>query len=121
MTTLEAALATDGPQRAVARLFLALANAAMAAIIGAWTLGPTAAVIGALAMLLLPYLSLLSRVIPELVLTNLIASAGALVIVAFIAGTIFWGIKFAFCVGLVLAPVMLITIAMLARANSLVD
>ena len=121
MTSLEAAIAVDTPERAQARFFLALANAAMAAIVGAWTLGPVAAVAGAVAMLALPYLPALCRIVPELIRTNRLASAGAFFILGVAAGTVLLGIKFAFFVALVLAPVMLLTVCVLARANSLVN
>lgn len=121
MTYLEAVLAMETPKRARDRLLLALANAAMAAFIGAWTFGPGAAAAGALAMLVLPYYSLLRLILPPLVMAHRTASAGAAFILLVAAGTIVGGIKVAFAVALVLAPVMLITVCILARANSLQD
>lgn len=124
MSTLEAAVAIDTPQRAHARFFLALANAAMAAVVGGLTLGPLAAVAGGLAMLVLAYLPYVLgfvRELPRLIRTNRIVTAGTLFIVVVVAGTVAWGIMFPFAIALVLAPVMLVTVCILARANSLVD
>ncbi len=119
MSTLEAAIGTETPERERARLFLALANATMAAIVGALTLGPAVAVIGALAMLLLPYLPLLWQKILELNGPNQLACAMAFAILLVALGVVIWGIKFAFDIALVLAPTMLVVVCLLARANSL--
>jgi hypothetical protein len=98
MSTLEAAFGTQSPERGQARLLLALANATMASIVGAFTLGAAAAVIGALAMLLLPYLPLLWGRYLELTWPNKVACVGAFFFLGTIAGAFFWGIEFAFAI-----------------------
>ena len=121
MSALEAALATDTPRRARVRMTLALANAAMAAFICASMFGPAPAALAALAMLVLPYYSLLRRIVSDMVIADKAASLAAAFILTVVAGTIIGGIKVAFSVALVLAPAMLITVCILARADSLVD
>jgi hypothetical protein len=119
MSTLEAAIATQSPKQERARLVLALANAAMAAIVGAWMFGAAAAAIGGLAMLLLPYLPFLRQSFLKLNQPNQIACMAAFCVLGVVAGVLVWGIVFAFNIALLLAPVMLVTICVLARANSL--
>lgn len=119
MSTLEAAFATEAPNRERARLFLALANAAMAGVVGALTLGAAVAVIGALAMLILAYLPILWQGYLGLDKPNKIACRLALCVLGIAAGAVVWGIQFAFGFAVVLAPVMLAVVAVLAGANSL--
>ncbi len=59
--------------------------------------------------------------ISESTQAHCLAIVGALFILAVAAGSVWWGIWFAFCFALVLAPVMLVVVCMLARANSLND
>lgn len=112
-----AAWVGETPQRKRARLTLAIMNAAMAGTIGALTIGPWVAVIGALAMAALPYAPVLWRVIPEWAQANIIAAATAVFLLCAIVGTIIWGLSVAFYIALALVPVMLALIPAIALSN----
>lgn len=112
-----AARVEETPQRKRARMTLAIMNAAMAGTVGALTIGPWVAVIGALAMAALPYAPVLWRVIPEWAQANIIAAATAVFLSCAIVGTIIWGLSVAFYIALALVPVMLALIPAIALSN----
>lgn len=112
-----AAYSEETPQRKRARLTLAIMNSAMAGTIGALTIGPWVAVIGALAMAALPYAPVLWRVIPEWAQSNIITAATAVFLLCAILGTIIWGLSVAFYIALALVPVMLALIPAIALSN----
>lgn len=112
-----AAYIEETPQRKRARLTLAVMNSSMAGILGALTLGPWIAVIGALAMAILPYAPVLWRVIPSWAQANIITAATAAFLICAIVGTIVWGFSVAFYIALALVPVMLALIPAIALSN----
>lgn len=117
MSDAKSAAYEETPQRKRARMALAIMNSAMAGAIGALTLGPWVAVLGALAMAALPYAPVLWRVIPEWAQANIITAMAALFLLCAILGTIIWGLSVAFYIALALVPIMLGLIPAIALSN----
>jgi hypothetical protein len=117
MSDAKSAAHEETPQRKRARMTLAIMNSAMAGVIGALTLGPWVAVLGALAMAALPYAPVLWRVIPEWAQANIITAITALFLLCTVLGTIIWGLSFAFYIALALVPIMLGLIPAIALSS----
>ena len=96
-----------------ARGILAIANAVMAAVVGTLTLGPGAGLIAALVLGLLPlapYLPQAGRAVVAWGRENPFGVILGAFLLAWIAGTVAWGLAFALMVALPLAPLMLLVI-----------
>jgi hypothetical protein len=93
-----------------ARYGLAVANAVMAAIVGTLTLGIGAGIVGALVLAVLPFWSLIYPAVVAWVRENPLGACLGGFLLFWIAGTVVWGLAFAFGIALVLAPTMIVVI-----------
>ena len=109
MTAAEIASPIDGVSLS-ARYFMALANAAMAGVVGTLTVGVIAGGVAALVMAVLPFMPIIRPAVSDWAVENPVGVALGGFVLAWILGTVVWGLAFAFGVALVLAPTMLVII-----------
>lgn len=106
MTAAEITAPIDGVSLS-ARYFMALANAVMAGVVGTLTVGAVVGGVAALAMAVLPFMPIIRPAVSDWAVDNPIGAALGGFLLAWILGTVVWGLAFAFGVALLLAPTML--------------